>query len=219
MMPNSAMVPGSSSTDRSPATAGSPIAAGSPTTPGSPITRTQESIVAAYAELIEELGTDDVSFRLIARRAGVGERTVFRSYGTRIELLLATAEWLEGTVFARAAVSSLFDVPLAIRQSMVRYAARPELAHMVAETTMRGVSGADPSPRRRALDDTVARELPSVDLVERTALVAALTHLDSASMWVTLHREFAMSSDDAADAAAWAAEAVLDPMRVRVTAR
>lgn len=187
--------------------------------PGPSLTRTQESIVAAYAELIEELGTDDVSFRLIARRAGVGERTVFRSYGTRIELLLATAEWLEGTVFARAVVSSVFDIPLSIRHSMARYAARPELAHVIAETTMRGVSGADPSPRREALGHTVALELPSVDAAERAALVAALAHLDSASMWVTLHREFAMSPDDAADAAAWAAEAVLDPMRVRVAAR
>ena len=32
--------------------------------------RTQEAILAAYAELIEELGTDDVSFRLIAQTCG-----------------------------------------------------------------------------------------------------------------------------------------------------
>ena len=61
----------------------------------SDVSRTQEAILAAYAELIEELGTDDVSFRLIARRAGVGERTVFRNYATRVDLLLATAAWIE----------------------------------------------------------------------------------------------------------------------------
>ena len=47
---------------------------------------TQESILAAYAGLIEELGSDDVSYRVIARRAGIAERTVFRNYPTRVDL-------------------------------------------------------------------------------------------------------------------------------------
>ena len=34
--------------------------------------------------------------------------------------------------------------------------------------------------------------------------------------WVTFRREFAMTRSDIADAAAWAAEAVLDPIRSRV---
>lgn len=181
--------------------------------------RTQESIVAAYAELIEELGTDDVSFRLIARRAGLGERTIFRSYGTRIDLLLATAAWLEQTVFARQAVASVFDIPLGIRESMARYAAHPELSYVVAEATMRGVSGADASPMRKIIDAALAEEAPQVTPRERTAIVSALAHIDSASMWVTLHRESGMSSRDAGDAAAWAAEAILDPIRNRVIAR
>lgn len=183
------------------------------------IGRTQEAIVAAYVELIEELGTDDVSFRLIARRAGVGERTVFRTYGTRVELLLATAAWSETTIFARRASQSIFDIPLAIRQAMLQYSERPELAHVVAETTMRGVMGAAPSPRREALEEMLGAEVPDAAPEERRAIVAALTHIDSASMWVTLTRELGMDGTDVADAAAWAAEAVLDPIRDRVARR
>ena len=114
------------------------------------VSRTQEAILAAYAELIEELGTDDVSFRLIARRAGVGERTIFRNYPTRVDLLLATAAWIESEIFPRQDSPSIFDMPLTIRAAMESYDRRPELAHVVAETTMRGVSGAAPSPRRGA---------------------------------------------------------------------
>ncbi|MGA7148551.1 MAG: helix-turn-helix domain-containing protein [Microbacterium sp.] len=180
------------------------------------VSRTQEAILAAYVELIEELGTDDVSFRLIARRAGVGERTVFRNYPTRVDLLLAAAAWIENRIFPRQDSVSIFDMPLAIRAAMESYDHRPELAHVVAETTMRGISGAAPSPRRASLERMVEVELPSVEPAERIAMVAALAHLDSAATWVTFRREFGMSRRDIADAAAWAAEAVLDPVRSRV---
>jgi len=180
------------------------------------LNRTQEAILAAYAELIEELGTDDVSFRLIARRAGVGERTVFRNYQTRVDLLLATAAWIERTVFAREESRSIFDMPLAIREAMERYDRRPELAHVVAETTMRGVSGSAPSPRREHLDAMLRMEVPSLADIERRAIVAELAHIDSAATWVALRRELHMNRRDIADAAAWAAEAVLDPIRGRV---
>lgn len=185
---------------------------------GSPgeINRTQGAILAAYAELIEELGTDDVSFRLIARRAGVGERTVFRNYPTRVDLLLATAAWIESTIFPRHESPSIFDMPLAIREAMDSYDRRPELAHVVAETTMRGISGAAPTPGRERLEAMIRAEVPSLGPAESTAIVAALAHLDSAATWVTLRRELGMGRRDIADAAAWAAEAVLEPIRGRV---
>lgn len=183
---------------------------------GGEINRTQEAILAAYAELIEELGTDDVSFRLIARRAGVGERTIFRNYATRVDLLLATAAWTERWIFPRQDSTSIFDMPLTIRAAMESYDQRPELAHVVAETTMRGISGAAPSPRREMLERMIDAEVPSLAEAERKAIVASLAHLDSAATWVTFRREFGMARADIADAAAWAAEAVLDPIRSRV---
>jgi len=178
--------------------------------------RTQEAILAAYAELIEELGTDDVSFRLIARRAGVGERTIFRNYATRVDLLLAAAAWIERRIFPREDAPSIFDMPLTIRAAMESYDRRPELTHVVAETAMRGISGATPSPRRPMLEEMIDAEVPSLGAAERRAIVAALAHLDSAATWVTFRREFGMTRSDIADAAAWAAEAVLDPIRSRV---
>jgi AcrR family transcriptional regulator len=180
------------------------------------VSRTQEAILSAYAALIEELGTDDVSFRLIARRAGVGERTVFRNYATRVDLLLATAAWIESRIFLRQDSTSIFDMPLTIRAAMESYDHRPELAHVVAETTMRGISGAAPSPRRAMLEEMIDAEIPALADAERRAIVAALAHLDSAATWVTFRREFGMNRSDIADAAAWAAEAVLDPIRSRV---
>ena len=177
---------------------------------------TQAAILAAYAELIEEVGSDDVSYRVIARRAGIAERTVFRNYPTRVDLLLATAAWIEATLFAREESHSIFDIPLAIRDAMQRYDERPELAHVVAETAMRGVSGASPSPGRAQLERLLDAEVPSLDAAQRRAVIAALSHLDSVGTWVTFRRELGMDRRDIADAAAWAAEAVLDSIRDRV---
>ncbi|HKP07624.1 MAG TPA: helix-turn-helix domain-containing protein [Microbacterium sp.] len=179
----------------------------------SQVSGTQAAILAAYAELIEEVGTDDVSFRLIALRAGVGERTVFRYYPTRVDLLLATSAWIERTIFTRAESESIFDVPIAIREAMEAYDRRPELAHVVAETAMRGVNGADPAPHREDFDGMLRREVPTLGDDDRRAVVAALSHLDSSATWVTMRRELGMSGRDIADAATWAAEAILDPIR------
>ncbi|MEV4686889.1 TetR/AcrR family transcriptional regulator [Microbacterium sp. LWH3-1.2] len=181
--------------------------------PASEVSGTQAAILAAYTELIDEVGTDDVSFRLIALRAGVGERTVFRYYPTRVDLLLATAAWIERTIFTRAESDSIFDVPIAIREAMEAYDRRPELAHVVAETAMRGVNGSDPAPHREEFDGMLRREAPALADADRRAVVAALCHLDSAATWVTMRRELGMSGRDIADAATWAAEAILDPIR------
>ncbi|WP_341995002.1 TetR/AcrR family transcriptional regulator [Microbacterium sp. LWH7-1.2] len=181
--------------------------------PASEVSGTQAAILAAYTELIDEVGTDDVSFRLIALRAGVGERTVFRYYPTRVDLLLATAAWIERTIFTRAESDSIFDVPIAIREAMEAYDRRPELAYVVAETAMRGVNGSDPAPHREEFDGMLRREAPALADADRRAVVAALCHLDSAATWVTMRRELGMSGRDIADAATWAAEAILDPLR------
>ena len=69
------------------------------------------------------------------------------------------------------------------------------------------------SPRRALLERMLDAEVPSLGDGERRAIVAALSHLDSAATWVTFRREFGMGRRDIADAAAWAAEAVLDPIR------
>jgi AcrR family transcriptional regulator len=179
------------------------------------LSSTQTAILAAYAELIEEIGTDDVSFRVIAVRAGVGERTVYRYYPTRVDLLLATSAWISRTIFTRQEPESIFDVPIAIREAMEAYDRRPELAHVDAETAMRGVNGSEPAPQRQRYDALLRAEVPSLDAGERRLIVAALCHLDSSATWATMRNELGMSGRDIADAATWAAEAILNPIRDR----
>lgn len=172
-------------------------------------------ILAAFAELVEELGTDDVSFRLVARRAGIGERTVFRHYGTRGELQLAAAAWLERTVFTRRPAESIFDVPLIVRESLEAYARRPELAHLVAEAATRGHDGPGAVGGAARWEELIRQEGPGVSQERRAQLAAALSHLDSAAAWAALDRQVGPEPRDVVDAGGWAAEALLDELRVR----
>ena len=131
-----------------------------------------------------------------------------------IHLDTGECEW------AQVTEAGQIDIPLSVVRKLAawlqRYDARPELAHVVAETAMRGVSGAAPSPGRAQLERLLDAEVPSLDAAQRRAVIVALSHLDSAATWVTFRREFGMDRRDIADAAAWAAEAVLDSIRDRV---
>ncbi len=118
-------------------------------------------------------------------------------------------------MFARPRFDSIFDLPLALRQTMAACSQRPELAFLVAETMMRGPDGADPAPSRAHLEQLLDAEIPDLEGEERQQVLASLCHLDSAGAWAALQREFGMGSMDIADAAAWAAEAVLNPLRSR----
>ncbi|WP_258933547.1 hypothetical protein [Nesterenkonia pannonica] len=119
--------------------------------------------------------------------------------------------WADHVVFARPSFDSVFDLPLALRQTMAAYSQRPELAFLVAETTMRGAAAANPAPSRVHVEQLLDAEIPDLGAEERERVAAALCHLDSAGAWAALRREFGMAAIDVADAAAWTAEAVLNP--------
>ncbi|WP_282860368.1 TetR/AcrR family transcriptional regulator, partial [Pseudoclavibacter helvolus] len=172
---------------------------------GSAATRTQAAILAALIDVIEEVGSDEVSYKLIARRAGIAERTVFRYYPTRAELLVAAGEWIELHAFAPPAFASVFDLPIAIRASMASYDARPELAHLAAESAMRGAS--PPTLRFERIRTAVEHELAWVEpAAERRRIAAALGHLDSAATWVILRRELGLATAALAPAPGGSAE-------------
>ena len=60
---------------------------------------TRQRIVAAFVESLEDETSDDVSMAVIAKRANVAERTIYRHFKTRAELLAAAGEWIEDNVF------------------------------------------------------------------------------------------------------------------------
>ena len=56
--------------------------------------QTRRRIVAAFVESLQDEGADDVSMAAIAKRANVAERTIYRHFKTRAELLTEAGEWI-----------------------------------------------------------------------------------------------------------------------------
>ena len=90
---------------------------------------TQAAILAAYAELIEEVGSDDVSYRLVARRVGISAPPCLRRVRALEEagyikgyraLLDEKLLGYEMTVFAMVHLRSQADADLKAFEDFVR---------------------------------------------------------------------------------------------------
>ena len=72
---------------------------------------TRQRIVAAFVESLEDEAADDVSMAAVAKRANVAERTIYRHFKPRAELLAAAGEWVENNVFGYVPFTSPDELP------------------------------------------------------------------------------------------------------------
>lgn len=166
-------------------------------------------IIQTYLELVEELNSDDIPYKVIARRAGVGERTVFRHFPSRSKLSHAGVAFLLETAFATTQVASIFDLPVTIRRQALAFEEHPEFAHLVAEELV----GQPVGTRRRDLEELVLSEITTCERSKARRVAAGVTHLESALAWNVLHDELGLPADDCADALSWSMEVAVDQLR------
>src|SRR5438445_880522 len=95
---------------------------------------TRRRIVAAFVESLEDETSDDVSMAVIARRANVAERTIYRHFKTRAELLAAAGEWIENNVFGYVPFTSPDELPGIFRRLCRSFDRHPHLARAIALT-------------------------------------------------------------------------------------
>jgi len=95
---------------------------------------TRQRIVAAFVESLEDETSDDVSMAVIAERAGVAERTIYRHFKTRAELLAAAGEWIEDNVFGYVPFTSPDELPVIFRKLCKSFDRHPHLARAIALT-------------------------------------------------------------------------------------
>src|SRR5437762_8095145 len=72
---------------------------------------TRQRIVIAFVKALEEDAVDDVSMAALAMRANVAERTIYRHFNTRADLLSAAGEWIEDNVFGYVPFTSPDEMP------------------------------------------------------------------------------------------------------------
>ncbi len=95
---------------------------------------TRGRIVAAFVVSLEDEAADDVSMAAIAKRANVAERTIYRHFKTRGELLAAAGEWIEDNVFGYVPFTSPDELPGIFRKLCRSFDRHPHLARAIALT-------------------------------------------------------------------------------------
>jgi AcrR family transcriptional regulator len=177
---------------------------------------TRQRIVAAFVESLEDEAADDVPMAAIAKRAKVAERTIYRHFKTRAELLAAAGEWIENNVFGYVPFSSPDELPGIFRKLCRSFDRHPHLARAIALTRVGRAMRVGFRQRliahHHAAMAPLTRHLKPKEARRAEALAA---YLNNVLAWSALREDFGMSSAEIADAIDWALTTLLKDVRRR----
>ena len=177
---------------------------------------TRQRIVGAFVKALEEGAVDDVSMAVLAKRANVAERTIYRHFSTRDELLAAAGEWIEDNVFGYIPFTSPDELPDLFRRLCRSFDRHPHLARAIAMTRVGRTMRKD--FRQRLIEQhhkamaPLTRHLKPKEVRQAEALAA---YLNNVLAWSAMREDFGMSSAEIADAVDWAMTTLLKDVRRR----
>ncbi|HVW57865.1 MAG TPA: TetR/AcrR family transcriptional regulator [Rhizobiaceae bacterium] len=177
---------------------------------------TRDRIVSAFVELLEQDDLEQISMAMLAKHANVAERTIFRHFPNRADLISAAGEWISTKVFRLVAFDTPDGLAKGFRDACEMFDKNPKLAHAIAITRL-GRS-ARSGFRRRFIESSRKALAPiTVGLKpeEKRRAEAVITFLDNVLAWHSMREEFGMSGRDVADAIEWALDALFDDLRRR----
>lgn len=173
--------------------------------------QTRDRILDAAMAGIQKEGLDALTIAQVAKDAGVTDRTIYRHFQTREDLLKAVwgrmqarvglggyPQTVETLLAAPAALFPRFDAHEgAVRASMYSPAGREVRA------------SANPA-RRQAMQACVAEALPQLDDAARRRRAAVIQMIGSSHGWACLKDYWGMGTEEAARAAREAIAILLD---------
>ncbi|MDN4516221.1 TetR/AcrR family transcriptional regulator [Mycolicibacterium austroafricanum] len=172
--------------------------------------QTRDRILTAGSELVHEYRTWDwreLTFRAVAERAGVGERTVYRHFPTERHLHDAVMRRLEdeaGVDYHGIDLANLTDVTGRFFASLQRFT----VDRTVPTPAGPAFAGAD-ERRRRALLHAVAGATPDWPEDRRRAVAGVLDVLWSLPSYERLADAWDLSAADASGALNWLIDRVI----------
>lgn len=171
------------------------------------VERTRERIVAAGSELVHEFASWDwnaLTFRAVAERAGVGERTVYRHFPSERHLHDAVMQRLEeeaGVSYEGLTLSKLTAVTERVFRSRMSFSAAASIAVPEDPTFV-----AADERRRRALLDAVSVAAPAWSPQQQRTLAALLDVLWNLPTYERLVGAWQLPGADAEHAISWLIE-------------
>lgn len=165
---------------------------------------TRARIVAAGSELVHEFAVwnwDALTFRAVAERAGVGERTVYRYFPTERHLhdaVMARLEEEAGVSYEELDLGNLAEITARVFSSRRSFAAR-DTVEASSDPTFVAVD----QRRRDALLRAVTAAAPTWSDSERRTVAALLDVVWNMPAYERLVDAWEFTSDDATAAITW----------------
>jgi AcrR family transcriptional regulator len=171
---------------------------------------TRELILDTVKRLLKDRGLNDLSLAVVAREAGITERTVYRHFATREQLLEATWAAVNDRLGMREfpqTAAELIDRP---RKVFPAFDAQAEVIRaMLASPQGRELRLRVNKERQAAIRAAVRDAKPNLREPAFTRLCAAVQLLYSASGWATMTDYWGLDSAEAGRAASEAIAALL----------
>ncbi len=165
------------------------------------VDRTRERILEAMAQLWLTRPYDEVTLADVADLAGVSRQTLYRQFGTKDDLLVATAEW-KGPQGEAQTLAPPGDVDTAIANLMALYETMGDANVRALELEGR-VDAMDHmlkrgrSAHRAWIEHVFDPWLPAPGTSGREGLVMAFYAATDVMQWKLLRRDFDLTASDA----------------------
>jgi AcrR family transcriptional regulator len=178
--------------------------------------QTRLRILEAVTELVADPTTEEVTIPLVARRARVSLRTVYRHFPTRDALFDAWGDWVERTLDVRlhtypGTVDELAEFAPDLYQSYDQNDAL--IRAMLNSRAARGARERTRSRRKRSFERAMRELTTGLEPAERARALALVYLLVSAPAWQAMRDQWGLDGVEAGKAAAWAVGVLVDELR------
>jgi AcrR family transcriptional regulator len=163
---------------------------------------TRTLILETVKRLLTDLSLGEVSLAMVAREAGITERTVYRHFETREQLLEATWSTVNETIGIRDFPRTVLELIERPKTLFPAFAGHGEVIRaMLASPQGRQLRLSANKERQAALRTLVKQAIPGLREPALTRLCAAIQALGSASGWATMTDYWGLESAEAGRAA------------------
>lgn len=177
---------------------------------------TRVRILQALTELVGDGSAEELTIPLVARRAHVSLRTVYRHFPTREALFDAWGDWAEENFRIRfhSYPETLADL-LAMAPELYRsYDENEHLVRaMLAPGPARHVRVRTRRQRQRRFQKALEEITGSLSPAAQQRALAVVYLLNSAPAWQAMRDQWGLDGREAGQAAAWAVRALVDELR------
>lgn len=175
---------------------------------------TRQRILQAVLKLLEDEDPDSLTLAHVADVAGVTERTIYRHFATREELIAATWTFANHTLSSVAPPETAAELVELPRQLFAEFDTKASLVRALVYTKQgRELRLSGNTQRKQRIRKVVREARPDLAEPEATRLCAVVQLLSSAAAWSVMKEYWNLDGEAAGEAASNAIARLLAPPR------